>query len=198
MAAAITATSATAPAMSAIVRRLIRPRLAGAGAGLMLKRWGKGFKNLSLSPQTTYEDTPRVLSITDGVITAPPGRFGMRTSPGALGNNAGRGKLFSLSRVKGVKSPEGVPFYYVKGLSDDHLLADDAFCFPVRLKPVQKKSKAPEGQNDLFEKESPVGSSPMANLSPAARAYLATMGLTDPDADPETAGLYLVSRPGHR
>ena len=107
----------------------------------------------------------------------------------ALWEQCWNGNSFLLSRVKGVKTPEGIPFYYVKGLSDDHLLADDAFCFPIRLKAVQKKSKAPEGQNELFEKEAPAGSSPMANLSPGACAYLAALGLPDPDADPETAGL---------
>jgi len=96
---------------------------------------------------------------------------------------------FLLSRVKGVKSPEGVPFFYVKGLSDDHLLADDAFCFPIRLKAASKKSKANEGQNELFKKEALPDFSPTANLSPAARSYLAVLGLPDPDAAPETAGL---------
>lgn len=107
----------------------------------------------------------------------------------ALWEQCWQGNSFLLSRVKRVKSPEGVPFYFAKGLSDDHLLADDAFCFPIRLKAIPQKGKAHEGQNELFEKEAPAGSAPTANLSPAARTYLAALGLSDPDADPETAGL---------
>jgi hypothetical protein len=107
----------------------------------------------------------------------------------ALWEQCWPGNAFLLSRAKGVKTPEGVPFFYVGGLSDDHLLADDAFCFPIRLKAGPHKSKTREGQNELFEKETPAASLPKANLSPAARAYLAALGLPDPDADAETAGL---------
>ncbi|MCK9377566.1 MAG: hypothetical protein M0P73_15625 [Syntrophobacterales bacterium] len=107
----------------------------------------------------------------------------------ALWEQCWPGNSFLLSRVKGVKTPEGVPFYYARGLSDDHLLADDAFCFPIRLKAVSQKGKAQNGQNELFETEAPASSTPTANLSPAARSYLASLGLPDPDADPETASL---------
>ncbi len=107
----------------------------------------------------------------------------------ALWEQCWPGNSFLLSRVKGVKTPEGVPFYHVRGLSDDHLLADDAFCFPIRLKAVPKKSMVNEGQNELFEKEAPTSPSPTANLSPAARSYLAALDITNPDADPETAAL---------
>jgi hypothetical protein len=99
------------------------------------------------------------------------------------------GNSFLLSRVKGVKTPEGVPFFFVKGLSDDHLLAEDAFCFATRLKPVPQKRKGKEGQNELFLKEPPAEATPTANLSPTARTYLATLGVPDPDTDVETAGL---------
>jgi hypothetical protein len=107
----------------------------------------------------------------------------------ALWEQCWPGNSFLLSRVKGVKTPEGVPFFFVKGLSDDHLLADDAFCFPIRLKAVPKKSMVNEGQNELFEKEAPTIPSPTANLSPSTRSYLAALGLPDPYADAETAGL---------
>lgn len=106
-----------------------------------------------------------------------------------LWNQCWTGNCFLLSRAKGVKTPEGVPFYFVKGLSDDHLLAEDAFCFPARLRSSPQKSKSKEGQNQLFQKEQPAEANPTANLSPAARSYLATLGLPDPDADAETAGL---------
>lgn len=82
-----------------------------------------------------------------------------------------------------------MPFYYVTGLSDDHLLAEDAFCFPARLKSASPKGKVKEGQNELFEKEPPAEATHKANLSPAARTYLVALGLPDPDADADTAGL---------
>lgn len=107
----------------------------------------------------------------------------------ALWEQCWEGNSFLLSRVKGVKTPEGVPFYYVKGLSDDHLLADDAFCFPIRLKDGTKQNNANKGQNHLFGEVKATTNTPKANLSPAARSYLAALGLPDPDAAPETAGL---------
>jgi hypothetical protein len=99
------------------------------------------------------------------------------------------GNAFLLSRVKRVKTPEGVPFYFVKGLSDDHFLAEDAFCFPVSLQTVPQKAKNNQGQNELFGKEPPTTYLPKANLSVTARTYLAAMGLPDPDTEVETAGL---------
>jgi len=107
----------------------------------------------------------------------------------ALWEQCWPGNSFLLSRVKGVKTPEGVPFFFVKGLSDDHLLAEDAFCFATRLKSVPQKKKGNEGQNELFQKEPPAEATPTANLSPAARTYLAALGLPDPDTDTDTAGL---------
>jgi hypothetical protein len=107
----------------------------------------------------------------------------------ALWGQCWPGNSFFLTRIKGVKTPEGAPFYYVSGLSDDHLLAEDAFCFPLRLKSANPKSKTSEGQNELFEKEAPIGSSPTANLSPPARSYLSVLGLPDPDSNPDTAAL---------
>jgi hypothetical protein len=68
-------------------------------------------------------------------------------------------------------------------------LAEDAFCFPARLKSVSPKSKSKEGQNELFGNEPPAEATFKANLSPTTRAYLAALGLPDPDADTEIAGL---------
>ncbi|MCZ6679094.1 MAG: hypothetical protein O7E52_17815, partial [Candidatus Poribacteria bacterium] len=47
-------------------------------------------------------------------------------------------------------------------------------------------TKKPPPQVVLFEEAT---DTPIANLSPAARDYLATLGITHPDADAETAGL---------
>lgn len=106
----------------------------------------------------------------------------------ALWNQCWEGNSFLLSRAKGVKTPEGVPFYFVEGISDDHLLAEDAFCFPIRLKHGHKQNNVNNGQNHLFEECAPYEII-RANLSPGARSYLAALSLPDPDAAPETASL---------
>jgi hypothetical protein len=86
------------------------------------------------------------------------------------------------TRKRGVASPEGVPFAYTTGLGFQHALMSDAYYFPVRL----QHGHAGNGpQGSLIDS----GVATAANLSPSARAYLASRGITDPDADAETAGL---------
>ncbi len=100
------------------------------------------------------------------------------------------GNSFLLSRVKASKSSEGCPFYFVKGLSDDHLLSPDASCFALRLLPTASKGlkQAPgqigiQGISDISAEE------PIANLSNTARAYFQSLGISNPDIDAETASL---------
>jgi hypothetical protein len=89
---------------------------------------------------------------------------------------------FLLSRFNRSKDPEGVPFYFARGLSDDHLLSPDAAAFPLRLKagaaPRPSLKQTTLGFNDTKI---------TANLSPVARAYLASLGLSEPDTDQQTA-----------
>lgn len=87
------------------------------------------------------------------------------------------GNSFLLSRVKASKSPEGPPFYLVNGLSDDHLLAPDASCFPMRLK-IQEKNNRPVSQQTFFEASAKI---PRANLSSSARVYLTKLGVNQVD-----------------
>jgi hypothetical protein len=54
----------------------------------------------------------------------------------------------------------------------------------LRLRAIQT-----EKQNSLFSGDENKATNITANLSPIARAYLDALGLPDPDADPETAGL---------
>ena len=100
------------------------------------------------------------------------------------------GNAFLLSRFNRSKDPEGVPFCFAVGLSDDHLLAPDAAAFPFRLKvgPSRRAGRHALGNHALpgMETES---EKITANLSPAARAYLASLGLPDPDTDQQTAEL---------
>lgn len=96
------------------------------------------------------------------------------------------GNAFLLSRMKPGKEPEGPPMYFCRGLSDDHLLSPDAACFALRL-PRQAGRKIIKGRYVLEAGE------PKANLSAAARAYLAGLGIMDVDKydppSPETDGL---------
>ena len=96
---------------------------------------------------------------------------------------------FLMSRPAGVAHPEGVPLFFTKLLGDNDFLRGHAYYFPVYLKTLPKKRKEMGGQNTLFDEGEAIEASTKANLSPAARAYLAALGLPDPDADPGTAGL---------
>jgi hypothetical protein len=101
------------------------------------------------------------------------------------------GNGFVLSRMKGTASPEGVPMYFVSGLSDDHLLMADAVCFPIRLhKSIAVQVNTDTAQNDLFAAASDIhGERTIANLSAPARTYLAEIGAPDPDTDAASAAL---------
>jgi hypothetical protein len=90
------------------------------------------------------------------------------------------GNAFLLSRMKPGKVPEGPAIYFCRALSDDHLLSPDAACFALRVPPTGSKAGK---QGTMFSAE------PKANLSAAARAYLAGLGIKDPDAGADVAGL---------
>jgi REP element-mobilizing transposase RayT len=87
------------------------------------------------------------------------------------------GNAFLLSRFNQAKNPEGVPFYFARGLSDDHLLAPDASAFPLQRRAAPKKHDLPG-----LEAESV-----FANLSPKARAYLEGLGFQSLDVDADEA-----------
>ncbi|MCK6624846.1 MAG: N-6 DNA methylase [Anaerolineae bacterium] len=90
--------------------------------------------------------------------------------PGLLAQ-AWAGNRFLLSRVKGVKTPEGPPFYLVSHLFDDHLLTTDASAFPFWLRTSALGGNG--GSGDAFN----------PNLSAATRAYLQRLGLNPADSD---------------
>lgn len=99
------------------------------------------------------------------------------------------GNSFVLSRFNQAKSPEGSPFSFVRGLSDDHFLAPDAAAFPLRLKvgPDRRAGRggsgAPGGRALPGFEESAV----VANLSPSVRSYLASLGFQGLDDGIESA-----------
>jgi hypothetical protein len=79
--------------------------------------------------------------------------------------------------------------FCTQALPDYHLLRPNVVAIPIRLR--KQRKLAPDGATgDLFHATaiSDAGR-PFANLSAAARQYLRTLGITDPDADTDTAAL---------
>jgi hypothetical protein len=99
------------------------------------------------------------------------------------------GNHFLMTRPVGVASPEGVPFFFTHLLGDNDFLRGHAYYFPLRLKDSTRLEK--QDVATLFDllAEKPEEDIPVANLSKPARDFLAALGITNPDADAETAGL---------
>lgn len=97
------------------------------------------------------------------------------------------GNAFLLSRFNCAKDSEGVPFYFARGLSDDHLLSPDAAAFPLRLRSVPKTG--PNNGHFLPGMADEASEKITANLSASARAYLSALGHGDADGDPAVAEL---------
>ncbi len=95
------------------------------------------------------------------------------------------GNAALVTRRRGVAHPEGVPFFWAAPVGNQHAFLKDAYYIPLRLRPTASPAS---DQGCLFDDE-PAAARPTANLSIAARAYLAALGCADPDADPEVAGL---------
>lgn len=102
------------------------------------------------------------------------------------------GNSFIVSRPAGVAHPEGVPFYWTKSLGDFDFIRGHSYHIPLRLALERGLLSTPD------TKAKKVATLPgmehtsiktAANLSPSARAYLASLGLSDPDTDQETAEL---------
>jgi hypothetical protein len=109
-----------------------------------------------------------------------------------------RGNSFLLTRMNCPRVPEGPPAYFTRCLCDDHLMTPDAVAVPLRLRsgartsPRKKDDGNCEFGSILREAAPAYGTSESkttANLSPAARNYLAGLGINNPDADAETAAL---------
>ncbi len=108
-----------------------------------------------------------------------------------------KGNSFLLTRMNCPRSPEGVPMSFTTCLCDDHYLTPDAVAIPLRLRvaPAAKaRKKDGNGEFDsVLHEAAPAYKAGRgkitANLSPAARAYLAKLGIQSPDADADAAAL---------
>jgi hypothetical protein len=95
------------------------------------------------------------------------------------------GNKFLVVREISEKNPMNPPLYFSSLICDYHCLIVEAKHIPLFIRQKLKK----EPNQPLLLHEDPQKDLPKANLSPAARFYLATLGLPDPDGDPDTAGL---------
>ena len=95
------------------------------------------------------------------------------------------------------RQPRKASLFYTPLLGDNDFLRGHAYYFPLRLRAAKPKPKKKDDGNGEFgsilHEAAPAyeagGTKTTANLSPAARAYLATLGIKNPDADAETAAL---------
>lgn len=102
-----------------------------------------------------------------------------------------------MSRPSGVASPEGFPLFYTPLLGDNDFLRGHAYYFPLRLRvasAAKSKRKDDNGEFGSIVHEAAsaykVGKEKFtANLSAVARAYLAKLGIKNPDEDVDTAAL---------
>ncbi|MDP3065093.1 MAG: type ISP restriction/modification enzyme [Chloroflexota bacterium] len=112
-----------------------------------------------------------------------------RNRPG-FQEQAWKGNAFITSRFKAATDPEGVPISYVTGLCDYHYLPPNVVAVPIRVRERHWKDAGPSGnQGSLIIEGREPGQAATANLSPTAREYLASLGVTDSDSDARTASL---------
>lgn len=88
-----------------------------------------------------------------------------------------------VSRFSAGKDPEGAPMFWTRSLCDYHVMAPNGSAFPVRMRTGGGSGNV--AQTAMLTEEEAL----RANLSARARAYLSAVGIADPDADEETAGL---------
>jgi len=114
----------------------------------------------------------------------------------SLAAQAWNGNSFIISRLAGVKSPEGTPFHFSNGEFERDVISGHARAFPIRLQtaPKAKAKKKDDGNGEfgtILHEVAPAYNAGKitANLSPAARAYLAKLGINNPDDDADAAAL---------
>jgi len=88
------------------------------------------------------------------------------------------GNLFLVARNKAAGMVEGLPMFLTRNIGMQHAFHKDAYYIPLRSGYSSRENGALYGT-----------AQPHANLSTPARAYLAKLGIKEPDADAKTAGL---------
>jgi len=106
----------------------------------------------------------------------------------ALADQNWKGNSFVVSRVSGVKVPEGAPLYFETSSFERDVISGHARAIPIRLRPKPEKANRKLTKGG-FLADAGVEMAETANLSRTARRYIAAVGIEDPDKDAETAGL---------
>lgn len=91
----------------------------------------------------------------------------------------GGGNSYFITRSFSERPGENVVTLMTSALPDYHLLRPNAVAIPILKKPEKSALGGLFGDTSL----------PIANLSPRARAYLASLGAPDPDSSPDAAAL---------
>jgi len=109
------------------------------------------------------------------------------------------GNGFLITRDTADKSVEGPPFYFSRLVCDYDCVSGHARHFPIQIYPIagdkeiQPIESSGVGLGTILGDAISDGSAPeaqiRANLSSAARSYLATLGITDLDTDANSAAL---------
>jgi hypothetical protein len=108
-----------------------------------------------------------------------------RPSPELLAQRDIPDNWFFITRDTADKDPEGPPFYFSRLVCDYDCISGHARHFPALVHSA-KEEKRRHGAQATMKLDAKV---PRANLSPAARAYLAELGVGDADADAGTGAL---------
>ena len=87
------------------------------------------------------------------------------------------GNIFLTSRQKGERQHEGTPFYIARSLPDWHLTRPGSICFPLTSTGFTSRG------HSLFGQETTSVDHPVANISATAHAYLASVGILDPNTE---------------
>ncbi len=93
------------------------------------------------------------------------------------------GNAFFITRDVADKSAEGAPFFFSKLVCDYDCISGHARHFPLIIAPTASNQSASQ-MSMLFPEK------PVANLSDAARAYLASLDISDPDTAQLENGLH--------
>jgi hypothetical protein len=110
----------------------------------------------------------------------------------ALAAHHWSGNKFFVVRMFAERPDEQVPVFVTSALPDYHLLRPNAVAIPFRLRALTlaKSEREDDGNGEfgsILEEAAPAYRTDRpvtnANLSPAARAYLASLGIKNPDAD---------------
>ena len=107
-----------------------------------------------------------------------------------------KGNNFFITRDTADKDIEGSPFYFSPLVCDYDCISGHARHFPIRLRATSKTAakKKDDGNGEfggILHEAAPAYNAGKitANLSPAARAYLAKLDIKNPDDDADTAAL---------